>query len=62
MKRSYKKPMVKLVDFSYDEQVVAQSGTWYCFVTVWQGPEDLGICTNPEDWSGDQLYLTKPKA
>lgn len=59
MKRSYKKPLARKVDFSYDEQVVASSSeTLYCFFTVWTGPAGLGVCENPEDWTGDQLYLT----
>ena len=59
MKRSYKKPLARKVDFSYDEQVVASSSEpWYCFFTVWQGPAAAGVCQNPEDWTGDQLYLT----
>ena len=58
MKRSYKKPLARKVDFSYDEQVVADSQEpWYCFVQIWQGPQSLGICQNPNEWTGDQLYL-----
>lgn len=30
MKKAYRKPMAKMVNYSYDEQVVAGSQTKYC--------------------------------
>jgi len=63
MKRAYKSPIVRKVEFQYSEQVNAASEEpWYCYVTIWKGPQALGICQNPEDWTGDILYLSPPTA
>ena len=62
MKRAYKAPMAKMVDFKYDEQVNATSPSptpWYCFVTIWQGPTPTSGCQNPNEWTGAQIYLTQ---
>lgn len=59
MKKKYIAPKIKKVDYQYDEQVKADSSEpWYCFFQIWQGPQSTGICQNPNDWTGSQLYLT----
>ena len=40
MKRVYKTPKAKLVDFTYDEQVVATSG----FIADYGDPQQIGRC------------------
>lgn len=58
MKRTYKAPTAKMVDFKYDDQVVASSvEPEYCWGVIWKGPLNVGYCTNPGDWTGDPLYL-----
>ena len=58
MKRSYKAPMAKLVDFKYDDQVVASSAEEdYCWGVIWKGPLSVGICLNPGEWTGDPQYV-----
>ena len=58
MKKTYKKPSAKMINYCYDEQVVARSEEpWYCFVKIWQGPQSTGVCQNPNEWTGAPLYL-----
>lgn len=40
MKRAYQTPKVKLIDFVYDEQVVAASGN----VSDYGDPQEIGRC------------------
>ena len=57
MKRTYKAPKAMLVDFNYDEQVVAMSGN----VSDYGDPQEIGRCqqSSPTSckvfWNGSLL-------
>lgn len=56
MKKTYKTPAVKKIDFIYDEQVNADSSVRYCAMTVWWS-SIIGVCDNPKPWYDDSLHL-----
>ena len=60
MKRVYKTPTAKLVDFKYDTQVTAESVVEYCWGVIWKGSMEERYCTNPGDWWGDPSYVNPP--
>lgn len=61
MKRTYKAPIAKLVDFTYDTQVNASSGNVeYCWGVIWKGSLQQAYCTNPGEWWGDPSYTNPP--
>lgn len=58
MKRTYKSPMVKKIDYTYDTQVVANSKPpLYCAMTAWTS-ETPGVCDNPKPWYDSSLHLS----